>query len=59
MHCYKIIITIKVKLQKIKFVTHIIIFVWLTFTFFLNVWHYRVLIIQLLRALSPPQRIKK
>ena len=33
MHCYKIII-IKIKLQKLKFVTYLIIFVWLTFAFF-------------------------
>ena len=58
MHCYKIIITTKVKLQKLKFVTHLIIFVWLTFAFSLNKWHYGVLLIQLLRVLCLSQRIK-
>ena len=42
MHCYKIIIIIKIKLQKLKFVAHSI------------KWHYKVPLIQLLRVLCPP-----
>ena len=60
MHCYKIIIIIKIQLQKLKYICHPFNYFCLTkFCFFLNKWHYRILLIQLLKILYPPQRIKK
>ena len=61
MHCYKIIIIKKIKLQKLKFVIYLIFFFFFlaNLCFFKNKWHYRVLLIQLLRVLCPPQRIRK
>ena len=58
MNYYKIII-IKIKLQKLKFVTYPIIFCLTNLCFSLNKLHYRVLLIQILRVLCPPQRIRK
>ena len=58
MHCYKIII-IKIKLQKLKICHLPNYFCLANLCFSLNEWHYRILLIQLLRVICPPQRIRE
>ena len=57
MHCYKIIIIIIIAKAKICHSSNY--FPLANFCFTLNKWHYRVLLIQLLRILCPWQKIKK
>ena len=56
MHCYKIILK---KIAKVKICHLSDYFRLANLCFSLNKWHYRVLLIQLLRVLCPPQTIRK
>ena len=58
MHCYKIIIKVN-KIAKAKICHPSDYFHLANLCFSLNKWHYRVLLIQLLRVLFPPQMNKK
>ena len=60
MHCYKIIIIIIIIIIAKAKISHSSNYFPLdNFCFSLNKWHYRVLLIQLLRILCPWQKIKK
>ena len=56
MHGYKIILK---KIAKVKICHLSDYFRLANLCFSLNKWYYRVLLIQLLRVLCPPQRIRK
>ena len=60
MHCYKIIIKVnKIAKAKICHPSDYFHLAKQNLWFSLNKWNYRVLLIQLLRVLCLPQRIKK